>query len=454
MAATRKRKGTRVRVSLNQAYDNGYNTGYNAGHSHGFNLGFQKGGDAFAAGFDGTSIVIPTYNQHKYLADCIDSIGRHTPEPHEIIVVDNGSTDGTAAYLRSLRRSNVRYKICDRNLGFAGGVNQGLMMARGATVLFLNNDTVVTESWLGNLLACLNGNERFGLVGPVTNYISGEQLIETKYASMEEMHRFARNNNRSDSGKWSAVDRLTGFCVLMRRDVFQRIGYLDEGFEIGNCEDDDFGFRNRLLGLDLVIAKDTFIHHVGSTTIRTLTPEQFEEMYNRNLAFYSDKWGETHSLLHEVAVHWSGRPLAVNDLYPSHVTVKGTGPTAFWVEQGIRRPLERSEGIPAVRLSQIELKNWPTGDPISVAEWTAKQSALGAVGSESDPLTEGGIVRTPDGRLHQHRSGKLHRIATDWVYRVWGLDRYGVRPVSDSTAVQHPPGLPVIAPPVIKADNI
>lgn len=450
----RKRKETRQRVSLNTAYDNGYNAGFNIGHSHGFGLGFRVGNDSFASGFDGTSIVIPTYNQKTYLAECIDSIERYTPEPHEIIVVDNGSEDGTADYLRSLKNRSIRYKISARNLGFAGGVNQGLMMARGTTVLFLNNDTIVTERWLSNLLACLNGRERSGLVGPVTNYISGEQLIATTYGSTEEMHRFAQSYNRSDPAKWATNERLTGFCVLMRKDVFRRIGFLDEGFEIGNCEDDDFGLRCRLLGLDLVIAKDTFIHHVGSTTIRTLGPEQFQEMYARNLAFYSEKWGEAHALLQEMAPHWNESALSVNDLYPSHVTVRGVGPEAYWIEQGVRRPLERSEGIPAVRLSQIELKNWPAGEPISVEEWNAKQAALAAGGQDGAAPMEGELVRTPDGAAHQHRGGRLHRVSTAWALEVWGLNRYGARPLTEALAAGLPAGLPIIAPPVIKADNI
>lgn len=451
---TRKRKGARLRASLNKLYNRGYNTGFDAGHSHGFNLGFQVGSDSFAAGFEGTSIVIPSLNQQTYLADCIESIRQYTPEPHEIIVIDNGSTDGTADYLRSLPRGTVRYKICDRNLGFAGGVNQGLMMARGTTIMFLNNDTVVTERWLTNLLACLHSSDRFGLVGPVTNYISGEQLIDTTYTSTEEMHRFAASFNRSDPGKWAVTGRLTGFCVLMRREVFRRIGFLDEGFEVGNCEDDDFGFRNRLLGFDLVIAKDTFIHHVGSTTIKTLTPAQFEEMYARNLAFYSDKWGETDPLLQEISAHWIGTPFAANDFYPSHVTVKGASPTLFWVEQGERRPLLTSGDIPATRLSQIELKNWTIGEPISLAEWNTKQAALAAAGKPWATPAEGGLVQSPDGALYQHRSGKLHRIATAWAAESWNLKRHPVQPLAEADMARYAIGLPIIAPPVLKANNI
>jgi GT2 family glycosyltransferase len=451
---TRKRRA--ARALLHQTYNRGYNAGYDAGYSSGYNLGFQKGEDAYAAGFEGTSIVIPTINQQKYLADCIESIGRFTPEPHEIIVIDNGSTDGTADYLRSLPRNKVRFKCFDRNLGFAGAVNQGLMMARGSTILFLNNDTVVTEKWLANLLACLEANPRHGLVGPVTNYISGDQLIKTTYGTMEEMHRFARAFNRLDASKWTATERLTGFCVLMRRDVFRRIGYLDEGFEIGNCEDDDYGFRCRLLGLDLIIAKDTFIHHVGSTTIKTLTPAQFEEMYARNLAFYSGKWGDTREFLAAVSAHWEdGRALASNDFYPTRILVKGPGPEIYWVENGIRRPMAHPPvGVPVTRVSQVDLKNWPLGEPIAAEEWGGIQAELASAAQQGRPLAEGAIVQTPDGRLHQHQGGKLRRLATAWVLEAWNLNRYPVRMMTEAEAAVYPSGLPLIAPPVIKADNL
>lgn len=450
----RKRRRAAAKAPLNRSYDHGYNVGYNAGHSEGYGLGFRKGAEAWATGFDGTSIVIPSYNQKTYLADCIDSIRASTPERHEVIVIDNGSTDGTADYLRSLKRENVRYKICERNLGFAGGVNQGLMMARGSTLMFLNNDTIVTDNWLSNLLVCLHDNDRYGLVGPVTNYISGEQQIETAYQSTDEMHRFAQSFNRSDRGKWQTTDRLTGFCVLMTRSVFRRIGYLDEGFEIGNCEDDDYGYRSRLLGLELVIAKDSFIHHVGSTTIKTLTPEQFEEMYARNLAFYSDKWGETGPLLQEAASHWGGGPLSANDFYPTHVTVQGPGSRLYWIEHGVRRPLAHCGEIAATRLSQVELKNWPEGAVMSGEEWESRQAELAASASGAGPVSDGSLVQTPDGRLLQYRCGRLHRLATHRVAEAWGLNSRPVRPLSQEEADAYSSGTPLIAPPVLKAGNL
>ena len=107
-----------------------------------------------------TSIIILCYNQVNYTTACVQSILRHTPEPVELIFVDNGSTDGTRSYLDSLvsRTGDAAFhspasitgiKIVrnDRNLGFAGGVNQGIREASGDFILLLNNDVIVTPGW-------------------------------------------------------------------------------------------------------------------------------------------------------------------------------------------------------------------------------------------------------------------------------------------------------------------
>src|SRR5690606_11862015 len=120
------------------------------------------------------------------------------------------------------------------------------------------------------------------LFGPTTNYISGDQQIPVPYSSLEEMHHFAKGlNDQSDPAAWKETGRLTGFCVIMRRDCFERLGYMDEGFEIGNCEDDDYALRAQLLGYRLAIAYDTFIHHHGSVSMKALG-DRFDEVYGRN----------------------------------------------------------------------------------------------------------------------------------------------------------------------------
>ncbi|MEC0267339.1 glycosyltransferase family 2 protein [Paenibacillus anseongense] len=440
-------------TSYNRGYNEGFNMAYDSAHDHAFQLGWDAG--VTPSKFQGTSIIIVTTNdQRHHLQNCIDSIYEYTPEPFELIVIDNASTDDTAEYLKSLT-GKIRYKIFTSNLGFAGGTNQGLRMARGSNLLFLNNDTIVTKDWLKNMLTCLDSNEKFGLVGPMTNYISGEQLLQTNYTSTEEMHHFAANFNQSNPAKWHVTTRLTGFCVLMRREVFERLGYLDEGFEIGNCEDDDFGFRTRIMGLELVIAMDTFIHHVGSVSIKALGERRFEEVYGRNLEFYARKWGETHSLLLEVHQKLGGGSAAMVDFYPSHIVVRGVTSQLYWIENGHRHPIEgETHHLSATRVSQVDLRNWPKGHSLSQHDVQNKLAALAQGVYVDGHLQEGALARTEDHAVYQVKNGKMQRFINDWPLRYWNLDLHHQTPMSWDDFHRFAPALPIIAPAIIAANNV
>ena len=247
----------------------------------------QAGIQRFPTILEGTSIVIPTFNQLGVLRQCIESIFKHTDVPYEIIIVDNASTDATLSYLQGLG-GQIRYRVLDSNRGFAGAINVGMMMAKGSTIVLLNNDTLVTPNWLTNMLACLNSDDNIGMVGPVTNYISGSQKIAVPYGTCGYAPFAILRHNRPDPAKWRRSDRLTGFCLLFRRALFEGVGYFDEGYEIGNFEDDDYNIRVRLLGKTMVVAEDTFIHHYGSVSMKALGDE-FQTVNDRNQYYFMDR---------------------------------------------------------------------------------------------------------------------------------------------------------------------
>lgn len=240
-----------------------------------------------------TSIILLTYNQLEYTKKCVESIQRYTPEPHEIIFVDNGSTDGTREYLQNLAKESDHIEIIlnDRNLGFAAGNNQALQKARGNYILLLNNDVVVTERWLGRLIWWLEQSPETGMVGPMSNAVSGPQLVKNvPYGdSLDAMHKFAHEYSLRNTGRSTEFMRLVGFCLLIKKEVIDIIGNLDENYLCGNFEDDDICLRSFIAGYKNIIAHDVFIHHYGSMTFRGNAID-YSTTIDKNLKYFSNKW--------------------------------------------------------------------------------------------------------------------------------------------------------------------
>lgn len=238
------------------------------------------------------SIVILTFNQLRYTKECLDSIEKHTPEPHEIIFVDNGSTDGTVKWLRKLAGRNQHYRLIENreNFGFAKGCNQGTRASSGEYILLLNNDVVVTEGWLVGLLDCLRKTPDAGIVGPMTNHISGiQQLAGIGYSDLGQLDEFARTFRQSHAHRRISHRRIVGFCMLFRRDLVERIGLLDEGFGTGNFEDDDFCLRAEIAGFRNMIAGDVFIHHYGSRSFAGNRIDHGSTL-SGNRRLFNEKW--------------------------------------------------------------------------------------------------------------------------------------------------------------------
>ncbi|MCT4597616.1 MAG: glycosyltransferase [Vallitalea sp.] len=236
-----------------------------------------------------TSIIILTYNNLEYTKKCIDSIRKYTNKnSYELIVVDNHSQDGTVQWLEN--QENIKVIFNNENLDFPKGCNQGIKIAKGDNILLLNNDVVVTHNWLDNMIKCLYSSLIIGAVGPLTNYSSNFQSIDVDYNNdLEKMHMFAKRFNISNSSNWEERLRLIGFCMLIKKEVVNEIGLLDELFTPSSHEDDDYSLRIRNAGYRLYLCKDTFIHHYGSVTSRR-NPSIFNRNLEINKKKFYDKW--------------------------------------------------------------------------------------------------------------------------------------------------------------------
>ena len=241
------------------------------------------------------SVVLVAHDGLAFTRLTIDSVLAVTEFPnYELVVVDNGSSDGTAALLDAFaaRHEHVRVLRNEENRGFPAAVNQGLAAATGEVLVVLNNDVLVTPGWLSGLVTHVE--ERGAcLVGPVTNRIGNEAEVPAGYRTWPELVAFAAARAAAHRGATFPIHTLAMFCLAMPRAVFGELGPLDEQFGIGTLEDDDYAMRARRAGVPSLCAEDVFVHHFGESSFGRLVPSgERDQILEDNRRRFAEKWGE------------------------------------------------------------------------------------------------------------------------------------------------------------------
>jgi Predicted glycosyltransferases len=247
------------------------------------------------------SIIIVTYNGLKTATiPCLESIFLDPDVINfEVIVVDNNSTDGTQHFLGELasRESRLKVVLNAENRGFAGGNNDALRVAEGDIIVLLNSDTLVTKGWLSKIVGALTEDKSIGMVGPITNSAGNEQNIFISGASPEEIISEGTVWKLNSQGDSFTTDKLCFFCVAFRRDLFEKIGMLDERFGLGFYEDDDYCIRVKKAGYSLKCLEDAFVYHQGSASFNAF-PRRTKELLKRNRRLLESKHGHVYSQAH------------------------------------------------------------------------------------------------------------------------------------------------------------
>ena len=249
---------------------------------------------AVQSSFPKVSVIVLTYNNLEFTKACLHSLEVNTAYPDwELVLVDNGSSDGSREFLADYASENLRAKLIqnDENLGFAAGNNRGLEAAEGEFLVILNNDTYVTPGWLVDLVRHLRRDAGLGLVGAVTNNIGNEAKIDVHYADMADMEKAALAYTSRHPRETLEVNVVAFFCAAMPRAVFETVGGLDETFGLGFFEDDDYCMRLRKAGYSIAIAEDVFVHHHLSASFDAMDTRRREELFERNKGLYEEKWG-------------------------------------------------------------------------------------------------------------------------------------------------------------------
>lgn len=242
------------------------------------------------------SLIVVTRDAREKAAACLAAL-RATAEPEhptELIVVDNGSQDGTREWLGA--QPDVHLIANDDNAGAPRARNQALAVARGRWIVFLDDDVVVTPRWLSRLLRHAAVDGRSGCVGPVADRAAHNQQIP--YDGGDDAQRlaaFAEARHRARPFAGVRRNMLASFCLLVRREVIEQIGGFDERFSPWGFEDDDFTVRAALAGFRNRLAQDVFVRHVdyGGAKLR-----RHEELLARNWSRFAHKWAGDPNLPH------------------------------------------------------------------------------------------------------------------------------------------------------------
>ncbi|MEA3489280.1 MAG: glycosyltransferase family 2 protein [Candidatus Omnitrophota bacterium] len=232
-------------------------------------------------------IILLSYESPELLKKCVSSVLEHTRVPSRLIIVDNASEHPEVRrYLHGVHGGGsitIEKVFSEENAGFAGGMNKGMRLSDAPFVCLLNNDCAVTGGWLEEMIAIARSRDDIGLVNPQSNTFGS---CPDGKASIGD-HAVLLSHKK---GSYVETGHGIGFALLIKKEIIDHIGYLDEEYR-GVCyEDTDFSVRARKAGFISVVAEGSYVFHVEQASRKTL--KGVEEIYRRNRELFESRWGK------------------------------------------------------------------------------------------------------------------------------------------------------------------
>jgi len=212
-----------------------------------------------------TTIIIPNWNGLSFMEPCFAALKKQTVKNYKILVVDNGSTDGSVEWLKEHEIPSI---FLEENTGFTGAVNVGIKAADTPYVILLNNDTAVDERYVEMLEKAISRSEKIFSVSPKVIQMYQPELMDDAGDMYSVLGwAYQRGVGRSEKlyNRPCKVFAACACAAIYRRDVFEKIGDFDP-MHFAYLEDIDVGYRAKLYGYDNIYCPDAVVYHVGSGT--------------------------------------------------------------------------------------------------------------------------------------------------------------------------------------------
>lgn len=245
-------------------------------------------------------IIVCIHNALPDAQRCLESVIRYTTLPYRLILVDDGSNHTTQAYLDEF--SHLQDTILLRNdqaSGYTRAANRGLRESSADYTVLLNSDTIVTPRWLDRMVACAESDKRIGLVGPLSNTASWQSVPGIFNAEGDWTDNplppgmtaadMSRRIAQYTACLYPRLPFLNGFCLMIKRELIQQIGYFDEDtFGGGYGEENDYCLRVQQARWQIAVADDTYIYHAQS---RSYSHQRRLELVRRADKALATKYG-------------------------------------------------------------------------------------------------------------------------------------------------------------------
>lgn len=245
------------------------------------------------------SFIILCYNNWSLVKQTIDTLtksikdSKYLERGTELLVIDNGSEERINKPLWDKEYEeimNISFYRISLNMGYPVGINYGLSMCKGKIFCILNSDLIFTSGWFEPLINELEKNNDIGLVAPYLSNCHGEQNIKFNDSNILNIHSFAHKFMQERLGKENCYsNRVIGACMVIKKEVIDKIGGNDFWFGIGHYDDDDLCIRVRIAGYRIAIVQNSFVYHIGHASFKSLNINVANYIFSNKQKF-KNKW--------------------------------------------------------------------------------------------------------------------------------------------------------------------